>query len=201
MLKRKINFRIVEGEQEDGIDFNQLKKDYLDEDISVGEMVRKHGLSRKRYYKYYHKRLVKETGYDIKPNKMCKNSQINKVLKYITQDPLTGTYRVAKYVDGKLLHFGGYKTLEEAVRVRDVMADHNWDKEFYEKHIKPHYFTSYNLEDEDEVFAQYKEDYLNGMTIKELMEKYGISKYRYCMLSASINHEYGLSRKPVRVKI
>ena len=35
---------------------------------------------------------------------------------------------IKKSIKGKLQHFGSYKTLEDAIKVRDYMMEHGWDK-------------------------------------------------------------------------
>ena len=195
-----MNFRIIEGAYEERVDFEQMVEDYLDEKKSVQQLVERQGISKKKYYKYWHKKLVEATGIPVKPSKVNKNSSINRIMKYITQDPLSQKFRVAKFLNGKIHHFGRYDTLDEARRVRDILIDVGWDKEFYNTNIKPHRFYSRGCDEKDEVYERYKQDYLNGMTVSELMKKYNISRYRYSMLSASIKHEYGLERKPQRVR-
>lgn len=194
------NFRIIDGDKWNShVDFEELKKDYLNPDVYVGDILAKHNISRGEYYRL-RKRLVEETGIPIKPSNLKGGSPIINVTQYITQDPLTQKYRVAKYVGGILRHYGRYKTLEEAIRVRDVLIEENWDYSFYEEKIKPHYFHARQHEKKDDVLADFKKDYLEGMSIKELMKKYGLSKYHYYQLSTSIKHELGLTRKPIKVR-
>lgn len=198
LSQERPNFRIVEG-SEDSIDFEELKKDYLNPNICVDDILAKHGITRKKYLRLRRK-LVEDTGVPVKPFKVHGKPQIRGIMEHITQDPLSQKYRVAKYFNGILRHYGRYKTLEEAVYVRDLMEENNWDVDFYENSIKPHYFKNRQDEEKDEVYMEFKSDYLNGVPMNVLLKKYGLSKYRYHQLSTSLKHEYGLSRKPLRVR-
>jgi len=197
----KLTFRIVEGDQwNSDVDFEQLKLDYLNPDLLVNDILKKHNISRGEYYRL-RGRIVEETGVPIKPSSLRGGCAIVGIAKHISQDPLSQKYRVAKYLNGMLKHFGRYKTLEEAIRVRDVMIDHDWDYDWYLENIKPHYFHARQHEKMTDVMADFKKDYMSGMTMHELMKKYGLSTYNYTQLSTSIKHEMGLTRKPVRVKL
>lgn len=45
---------------------------------------------------------------------------------YIRYDEKSKSYMLRKNVNGKYTYFGRYKTLEDAVRVRDYMMTHGW---------------------------------------------------------------------------
>ena len=47
---------------------------------------------------------------------------------YIRYDEKSGTYMLRKKVNKKFTYFGRYKTLEDAVLVRDYMMTHGWYK-------------------------------------------------------------------------
>lgn len=61
-----MNFKIIEN-HDDGVDYEELKKDYLDPTMAVAHICRKWGISRKRYNKY-RKDIVKDTGVKRKPS-------------------------------------------------------------------------------------------------------------------------------------
>ena len=192
------NFRFVE-DTTPKVDMDELIKDYLNPNISVDDILKKHHISKNEYLRL-RPQLVEKTGESRKPSYHGGKSTIKDVAKHITQDPLSKKYRVQKTINGVLKHFGRYETLEEAMRVRNVLMDMNWDREFYLKHIKPHYFKKFPHLNKSEVMSEFEEDYLSGMFGKDLMEKYGLSPYRYANLSISIKHKYGLSRKPQKVR-
>ena len=199
-MSKKINFKIVEGSYGTDVDFEQLKKDYLNPNVYVDDILKKHNISR-REYRNLKARLAEETGVSRKPSNLRGHSSFIGVVKYISQDPLTQKYRVAKFVDGVLRHFGRYESLEDAINVRNKLAKNNWDWEYYINKIKPHYFSTKLDEKEDDVMNEFRKDYLNGMPVHELMSKYGLTKHRYYQLSTSIKHETGLLRKPTRQKV
>ena len=192
------NFRFVE-DTTPRVDMDELIKDYLNPLTSVDDILRKHNLSRNEYLRL-RPQLVEKTGEPRKLSFHGGKSTIKDVSKHITQDPLSQKYRVQKTINGVLKHFGRYDTLEEATRVRDVLMDMNWDREFYFNYIKPHYFKRFPTSRRDEVLCNFERDFLNGMSVKELRGKYGLSPYHYNNLSTSIKHKYGLSRKPQKVK-
>ena len=47
---------------------------------------------------------------------------------YIRYDETSGTYLLRKRVNKKYTYFGRYKTLEDAIKVRDYMMTHGWYK-------------------------------------------------------------------------
>ena len=192
-MKARPNFRIVEGGSQIDVDMDELKKDYMDSTMSVDMILKKHNITRSKYYKLKPK-IVEATGEPVKPSRFGGNPVFIDVGKYITQDPFSKKYRVAKYIDGMLKHFGRYKTFEEAKQVRDIMIEHEWDWKFYWENIRPKYHTGYISED---IFPDFERDFLDGMSIKDLQKKYGLSDYHYSNLATSVKHKYGLSRKPM----
>ena len=195
----KVNFRIIDGDKWNSkVDYEQLKLDYLNPSISVKEILKKHNISRGEYYRQ-RKIIVEETGVKIKPSYNGGTSQIVDVMRYITQDPLSQKYRVQKYIDGMLRHYGRYKDLEEAIRVRDALIEHDWDWQYYWENIRPHVFTEFPFSSRKDIADDFEKDYLDGMTGKQLKKKYGLSAYHYNNLSTSIKHKHGLTRKPTKV--
>ena len=196
----KPTFRIIDGDKwNSNIDFEQLKLDYLNPKITVDDILKKHNISRGEYHRQ-RKRIVEETGIPVKPSVHGGQPKIHNSNEHITYDSLAQKFRVSKYINGMLRHYGRYKTLEEAQRVRDVMIDHDWDYDFYWNNIKPSYFTKFPLSSREEVMDDFEKDYLEGMTGKELMKKYGLSPHYLNTLSMSIKHKHGLMRKPTKVR-
>ena len=56
-----------------------------------------------------------------------------------------GTYSIDKSVNGKRVHFTTCKTLQEAIHIRNLLRDNNWeplgvtDEEIYEKNYNEYY--------------------------------------------------------------
>lgn len=61
-----MNFNIVEN-YDDGVDYEELKKDYLNPEMAVVHICEKWNISRKQYTKY-RKDIVKDTGVHTKPS-------------------------------------------------------------------------------------------------------------------------------------
>ena len=198
MVFNLVNFRWVD-DTTPKVDMDQLKQDYLNPDCSVKDILKKHNISRNEYYRL-RRIIVDETGVLAKPSNFGGKPHIFDVSRYISQDPLTLKYRVGKYIKGVLKHYGRYSTLEEAIKVRDDLIEHDWDWEYYLENIKPHCFTKYEGDRVEEIMDDFEKDFLDGMSMVDLREKYGLSKHYYFTLSTSIKHKHGLSRKPTRVK-
>lgn len=62
-----MNFKIVEN-HDDGVDYEELKKDYLNPNMAVKHICKKWNITRKQYNKY-RKDLVKDTGVPRKVSK------------------------------------------------------------------------------------------------------------------------------------
>jgi len=194
------NFRIIDGDKwESDIDFEQLKLDYLNPKITVPQLIKKHNITRGEYQRQ-RKRIVEETGVPRKPSTHGGRLKTYNSEDNITYDSLAKKFRVSKYINGMLRHFGRYDTLQEAERVRNVMVDHDWDWDFYWDNIRPSCFTNFPLNSRKEVMSNFEKDYLDGMTGKNLIKKYGLTPYHLATLSESIKHKYGLMRKPQKVR-
>ena len=195
-LKQKPNFRIVEGVSQPEVDFEELKKDYLNRDMYVDDILKKHNISRREYTRL-RKRLVEETGEPSKKSNSNKLPNSNTNEKHISKDLLSGHYKVTKWIGDRTVHFGTYKSLIDAVKVRNVMVEHNWDWDYYIKNIRPFYANKIEVgigKDMD----SFKSDFVGGMSVKNLMEKYDITLNHYQKLAILIKHELGLTRKPRR---
>ena len=49
--------------------------------------------------------------------------------KYVYYNKAAGRYSVQKYIDGSVINFGYYDSKEEALHVRELLIDNNWDKD------------------------------------------------------------------------
>ena len=190
------NFRIVENPIVN-LDWEQFKKDYLNPHLKVKDICEKHDISQRRY-NTLKKRLVEETGVAHKPS--CFNGRGGVEFdknKHIYKDESINKYRVSVYRNCKTSFFGNYDTFEEAVEVRDALIEHDWDKEYYRKVIKPKYHPSVDVTEPN----GFEEDYLSGkLSVKELRKKYGLSVYQYYMISNPIKQKLGIYRKPIKVR-
>ena len=88
------------------------------------------------------KKFLLEQDWDLKYAKKQKKKHVNE--KYITfNNPY---YIVQKYINGKSKTYGHYKTLDEAVKVRDYYISVDWKKEFrkYNTRKETRYITLRN---------------------------------------------------------
>ena len=193
-LKQKVNFRIVEGVSQPDVDFEELKKDYLNKDMYVDDILKKHGISR-REYRRLRKKLVEETGEPVKKSNSNKYSVSTTGEKYIYRDPLSHHFKVKKFIDGRTVHYGTYKSLDDAVKVRNVLVDHKWDWDFYVQTIMPRFAKKSTVGIGNDMDS-FKSDFAKGMSVKSLTEKYGITHHHYQKLAIIVKHELGLTRKP-----
>ncbi|OED30389.1 hypothetical protein [Methanosphaera sp. WGK6] len=82
-----------------------------------------------------HRDFCQENNWDDTCRKTKRNNHVtkDKHLKYITHDKTKLKYVVHKMVNGKFTYFGTYNTLEEAMKIRDLLVEHEWDKEYYQQ--------------------------------------------------------------------
>ena len=194
-MKKRPNFRIIEN-ADDKIDWDELKKDYLDPYMCIDDICKKHDISRKKYYTFS-KRLIKETGIPYKPN--AKNNRLleynqNKHIYFVE---LSGKYRLTRFRNKKTHYYGDYDTLEQAREVRNLMIEHNWSDSYYENVIKPKYHPKFDSTSP----MGFEEDFLDGMSVKDLRKKYSLTHYQYNMIAKSIKQKFGLVRKPIGAKV
>ena len=186
----KLNFRIVENYTDD-IDFDELVKDYLDPTMTLDDICRKHDISRNKYYQFK-KRIVEETGVEIKPCIIGRRVDDDKDNRYIYKIDTSDRYRVVKTLNQKTHYFGVYDDYETAEEVRDLLIAHDWDVDYYLNEIKPKYHPTIPLE----IPFGFEDDYLK-MPVDKLRKKYGLSEYQFCLISMSLKSKLGITRKPM----
>lgn len=186
------NFRIIENSASD-VDMEELEKDYLDPKMEVKDICRKYDISRNRYNKL-RKEIVKKTGVTHKPTLIGgRDIRYNK-LKHIHKIELSGKYRLTAYKDGKIHFYGNYDTLEIARNVRDLLMEHDWDRDYYNKVIKPQYNPNLDMSTP----VGFENDFMSGMSVIELREKYSLTQYQYRLIAMAIKQKHGLYRKPTK---
>lgn len=192
MKKERPNFRIIENYEPD-IDLEEFKKDYLDENTNIDEMCRKYDISRKKFYDIK-KQALDGMGVKIKPNRgryACCSNERRHIYK------ANNHYRVSKVIDSRVIYFGQYSSLDTAIKVRDLLIEHDWDYDYYFEVIRPQFGGALDFG----IPKGFEEDYLDGMTVNELREKYNMSLYQYYNISTMIKQKLGLHRKPMRGKV
>lgn len=190
------NFRIIEKPPSD-IDMEEFTRDYLNPNMEVKDICMKYDISRNRYNKI-RKEVVKETGVTHKPTAVGGRDIRFNQFKNIYKIELSGKYRISSYKKGETNFFGNYDTLEIAIEVRDLLIEHDWDRDYYNKVIRPKYNPSLDFSTPE----GFEEDFMSGeMTIDELRKKYNLTQYQYRMISTPIKIKYGISHKPVKVEM
>lgn len=190
------NFRIIESHKDYSDIYEDFKKDYLSKEITVPEILEKYNISQNAYYRIKEE-VAEETGVNSKPTGNCIATKWKYETRYIEQLKSTGKYRVSKFINGYHKHFGLYNDLKTAIYVRDTLEKNNWSDEAYEKlKWKIHEVDESTRQTIDEIYPEFKKDFMEGHTIKYLMGKYGLTRYKYSVISRLIRSEMGIMRKP-----
>lgn len=100
---------------------------------SLQEVLEKYDLSFEELFKYC---LKKNNKYNIKIKKVEETFSRKYIQEY------HNAFRIRKSIKGKLIYFGYYNTLDDAIRVRNRLIDYKWDKDilpkiYEELNIKP----------------------------------------------------------------
>lgn len=190
MKKERPTFRIIEN-ADDGVDFDELVKDYLNPYCTIPEICKKHNISRRRYY-HYKEMIVEETGVENKPSAHKGRIRGFEDTINIYKVELTGKFRIVKQINKKTYYFGDYDDMETAVEVRKKLIKANWDMEYYRKFIKPKYQPTFSTETP----KGFEEDFLE-MNVDDLRKKYNLSVHQFYMISTPLKQKLGLTRKPM----
>ena len=174
-----LNFRIIDGETNPHKDiYEDFKKDYLDENITKGEMLKKYGLN-SNAYRHLKDRVMEETGVNRKVSRVRYTNAWANYSRYIDYMKKSDKYRVSKMIMGKKHHFGLYKDLETAEYVRDRLEANDWSQDEY-KQIR---FELFGEEEEpvnvERIYDDFKEDFVRGESIKYIKGKYRIGNNTY----------------------
>ena len=97
----------------------------LNQGMTIEDACRKHKVTFKRAFEILH---YKDVNKDKIKRPTPRRPLGNTGEPYIRYDEKSGTYMLRKKVNKKFTYFGRYKTLEDAVQVRDYMMTHGWYK-------------------------------------------------------------------------
>ena len=92
----------------------QKFQDDLQKGMTIEEACRKHGMSL-------------QEAFTKMPRTLGKKPSTSTGEKYITKHG--GNYLVRKYIKGHYRSFGNYKSLQEAILVRDYCVQHGWEQD------------------------------------------------------------------------
>lgn len=195
-VKSKPKFRLIEGGDDYSDIYEDFKKDYLSVDTTVEEILNKYNITNNKYQQLK-KQVAEETGVNRKPSMYGRSSPWIHEKKYIDRMKSNGKYRVSKWINGSNRHFGVYDDLETATMIRDKLWVRGWTQKAY-REIKIEYFgedpeEQLNIE---EIYDDFKKDFMKGHSVDYLMEKWNLSTHFYRVLSKMIRSEENLVRKP-----
>ena len=197
-VKTRPKFRIIEGgsqsEHEDI--YEDFKADYLSVNITKKEMLKKYDIS-DNTYTHLKNRVAEETGVNRKMSKVKYIRSWTHHSRFIDYMKKNDKYRVSKVIMGKKTHFGLYDDMETAMMVRDRLEKDNWSQKTY-RQIRHELFDE-PLEDPikiEEIYDDFKKDFMNGESVKFLTKKYHIGNWTYIGLSKKVRSEEGIIRKP-----
>lgn len=196
-VKSRPKFRIIEGGSESKYEkiYQDFKADYLSPNITVNEMLEKYDISISNYNQLRN-RVAEETGVNRKISKVKYIRAWTHHSRFIDYMKKSDKYRVSKVIQGKKTHFGLYDDMKTAVYVRDKLEENNWSQQTY-KAIREEIFGEVDETLKiDEIYDDYKKDFMNGESNKYLQLKYGINKWMCNQLSKRIRSEEGILRKP-----
>ena len=116
------NFRVIEN-YDDGVDYEEFKKDYFDVDLNRRQICEKWGISLKNYDKY-RKQIARETGVTRRKSNSFGKKSLSYDDRYIYK--YVDGYHVKKTIDGLLWTFGIFSSLELARKGTHYFEEMGW---------------------------------------------------------------------------
>ena len=186
----KPRFTIIEGKDNFEELYLKFEKDYLGSELTISEILSKHNISQNMYKKLL-KAVYKRTGY-----KRPKHTHLKKYRMRCIEETKSGNYRIRRTP----YYYGTYPSLEIALKVRSILDENDWDVSLVPQLREMYTVPKESFMDSFKEYDEFANDYLEGMSLFDLMEKYNISKYFYQKLSAKVKNDYNLTVKP-KVKV
>ena len=121
-MSKKLNFRIVEGERDFSDIYDDLKQDFLDNNLSQVELMKKYDISMNQLKNL--RKEMEDAGVEFPKVYYGTKSPENRYIYYNKRD---NTYMIQKYLRGRVKRFGSYDNIEDARFVRDVLLENNWN--------------------------------------------------------------------------
>ena len=204
MVKKKLNFRIVEVSESDR-DYEHLyddfKKDYLNPDMYVKDIVAKYDIP-PYIYREWSARVREEEGLARKPHCRFGSSPYITPNRYIYR--LSKCYGIHKEIDGYKEYFGKYEDLETARLVRDKLVEANWDRNVADELIKEYGYVKKTGANPDVLMPKYddfKHMYLDEPTkYQDILERLNINAHGYTWLLHKLREEYGKDIKKNKLR-
>lgn len=117
-----VNFKVIEN-YDDGVDYDELKKDYFNPDLCVKQICEKWGISLKSFSKY-RKLISEETGVKRRKSNCNGKKPMSYDDRYIFE--YSDGYHIKKTIDGLLWTFGIFSSLELAREKRQYFEEMGW---------------------------------------------------------------------------
>ena len=105
----------------------RFQKD-LKDGLTISEALQKHNLT----FKYVCDNLPRP--YSMKNRRPYKRRHTKNSRQYISDH--NGRYYLRKTIEGRMVHFGSYDKLTDAVKVREYCKKHGWRKECIKEYEK-----------------------------------------------------------------
>lgn len=204
LVKKKLNFRIVEVSESDREYehlYNDFKKDYLNPDMYVKDIVAKYDIP-PYIYREWSARVREEEGLARKPHCRFGSSPYITPNRYIYK--LSKCYGIHKEIDGVKEYFGKYEDLETARLVRDKLVKANWDRSVADELIKEYGYVKRTGANPDVLMPKYddfKHMYLDEPTkYEDMLERLNINSHGYTWLLHKLREEYGKDIKKNKLR-
>lgn len=121
-MSKKLNFRIVEGEEDFTDIYEDLKQDFLENNLTQLELLKKYDLSMKKLKNL--RKQMEDEGVEFPKVYYGKKPPEDRYIYFNKRDD---TYMVQKNIRGRIKRYGSYDTIENARFVRDALVENNWD--------------------------------------------------------------------------
>lgn len=118
-----MNFKVVDGDTLSNEEYETLKAEYLDTNIRVVEILKRHGLTA-TVWAGIRKRITEETGFIRSQQRKPEKRKVSNISFHRSN----GRYCVHKGKNNKTISYGYYYSYEDARKVRDELLKVDWDK-------------------------------------------------------------------------
>ena len=204
MVKKKLNFRIVEVSESDRNYehlYDDFKKDYLNPKTTASGLRDKYGIPPYQY-REWSKKIRDEEGIYRKPN--CKFGSSRHITPNQHIYKLSMSYGIRKEIDGMMEYFGKYEDLETARLVRDKLVDAKWDFNLRDKLIREYGYikpTGVHPEILMTKYDEFKHLYLDVPTrYEDILERLELNSRSYTWLLNKLREEYGRDIKKCKLR-
>lgn len=204
-----VNCRVIENYSHED-KFEDFKNDFLMgvpkkvlvEEYGIGEAVWRDWRDRIKE-KYIVNRRT--TPIHKKTSRRVKNLDRN----YLLKKSYKGNYSIIRMLGKHRWSYGCYANKKCAVEIAEKLVESDWDKylayNYLQKYGVPNSIKILstkllNRENDptniDEIYDDFKKDFLDGYSMNHLKNRYGLLQYQYRKLSERVRAEEGLTRKP-----